>query len=55
MVSTMPTMYTEENPGPQEQSKTNQYSPWLPTAASSNEYPGATARKLPQELICPSG
>ena len=25
MVSTMPTMCTEENPGPQEQSKTNQY------------------------------
>ena len=40
---------------PKNKAKLTSISPRLPTAASSNGYPGATATKPPQELICPSG
>lgn len=56
VVSTMFTLCTKESPCPKEQTKTNQYSPWLLTTAGSNGHPGATTRIFPQELvICPSG
>ena len=51
----MPTVCSEENPGPQEQGKINQYSRWLPIAAGSNGHPKTATRKPSQELVCPNG
>ena len=44
VVSTMPTMCTEENPGPKNKAKL--------TSIHPGYHPGATARKPPRELIC---